>query len=254
MAFGFRATSALILGCFACASTARAAHPLQTEDTGTQGVGNFELENGLTWSRTGSARDFIYQPQVSYGLTPTVDLLGQPSWISHRDESGATSRAAGDTNLDAKWRFFGSAPLSLALRAGLTLATSGDGLGNPHGKVAVHGLIATTYDAAPFTVHANLGLAQAPDDSGQRTPQRTHIATASAAFMWALSEQLILTVDGSTSSNPDPQRKSWAGTMLAGAIYTIKPGLDADIGWRSSLGPIAATRQWLLGLTYRFAL
>ena len=242
---------AFFLGCLACADTARAAHPLQTEDTGTQGVSNFELENGLTWSRSGGARDFIYQPQVSYGLTPTIDLIAQPSWIDHRDASGITSRAAGDTNLDAKWRFFGSAPLSLAIRAGATLATSGEGLGNPHGKFAAHGLIAATCDEAPFTVHANLGFAQTPNDAGQRT----HIATASAAFMWAVSEQLILTADGSTTSNPDPQRKSWVGTMLAGAIYTIKPGLDADIGWQSSLGPIATTtRQWLVGLTYRFAL
>ena len=248
MAFSFRATAAASLGCLACTGTAQAAHPLQTEDTGTQGVGNIELENGLTWSRAGSARDFIYQPQVSYGLTPTVDLIGQPSWLNHRDESG-TLRDGGDTNLDAKWRFFGSAPLSLALRAGATLATNGQGLGNPHGKVAAHGLIAATYDAAPFTVHANLGLAQTPNDSGQRT----HIAGASAAFMWAVSERLILTVDGSTSSNPDPRRKSWPATLLAGAIYTIKPGLDADIGWQSSLGPITRTRQWLVGLTYRFA-
>ena len=241
---------AFFLGCLACAGTARAAHPLQTEDTGTQGVANFELENGLTWSRTGSARDFIYQPQVSYGLTSAVDLIGQPSWINRRDENGSTSRAVGDTNLDAKWRFFGSAPLSLAIRAGLTLATSGGDLGNPHGKVAAHGLIAATYDAAPFTVHANLGLAQTPNDSGQRT----QIATASAAFMWAVSEQLILTADGSSTSNPDPRRKSWPSTLLAGVIYTIKPGLDADIGWQSSLGPIVTTRQWLVGLTYRFAL
>ena len=246
----FRTGTALIVGWMACAGMAQAAHPLQTEDTGTQGTGNIEFENGLTWSRTGNTKDFSYQPQVSYGLTPALDLIGQPSWLIHRDESGATVRDFGDTNLDAKWRFFGSAPLSLAVRAGVTLATSGQGLGNPHGKVATHALIAATYDAAPFTTHFNLGLAQNP--SG--TDERKRIASTSAAFMWAVNEQLILTVDGSVAQNPSPARKAWPGTLLGGAIYTIKPGLDADIGWQSSLGAAPTTRQWLLGLTYRFAL
>lgn len=228
-----------------------AAHPLQTEDTGTQGAGNVELENGLDWTRgPGSGRDFTYQPQVSYGLTPALDLIVQPSWLVHRGDGEARSRHDwGDTNLDFKWRFFGRAPLSLAVRAGATLATSGKGLGNPHGSATAHALLAATWDAAPLTAHANLGVTQNSGGTGLRRTQ----TQASAAVMWALSEALILTVDGGTGSNADPARRSWQGRLLAGAIYTLRPGLDLDLGWQTSLGAIPARRDLLAGITWRFA-
>ena len=226
-----------------------AAHPLQTEDTGTQGEGNIELENGFDWSRAGPNRDFAYQPQVSYGLSPAVDLIVQPSWLRHRDDAGRLSDW-GDTNLDMKWRFFGRAPLSLAVRAGATLATSGSGLGNPHGKQTAHALLAATVDTAPLTFHGNVGFVQNPAGTGQRRTQ----TQLSAAVMWALSETLILTADGSTGPSADPSRKAWPSTLLAGAIYTVRPGLDVDIGWQSSVTATSPRkRDVMAGITYRFA-
>jgi hypothetical protein len=233
----------------AFAGAAHAAHPLQTEDTGTQGAGNVELENGLSWSRAGSARAFAYQPQVSYGLTPTFDFIVQASWLRNRDEGSATVRGFGDTNLDGKWRFFGDAPLSFAVRAGVALATSQKDLGIPHGKVAAHTVLVATYDAAPFTVHGNLGLTQNLVGTGERR----HIGRVSGALLWAASEQLTLTVDGGAEADADPARSSWPATLLVGAIYTIRPGLDVDIGYQSSVRTAATTREWLAGITYRFA-
>ena len=233
----------------AIASPAFAAHPLQSEDTGTQGAGNVELENGLSWSRTAGSKAFTYQPQISYGLSPTFDLIMQPSWLSSRDEGGPTVRGWGDTNLDAKWRFYGEAPLSFAARAGATLATSQRGLGLPHGKVSTHAVLVTTFDAAPFTIHGNLGLTQNPGGTGERA----RVGRVSAALMWAANEQLTLTGDVGAESNPDPARSSWPGTLLVGAIYTIRPGLDIDIGYQSSVRASASTREWLVGITYRFA-
>jgi hypothetical protein len=229
-------------------TAAFAAHPLQTEDTGTQGQGNIEIEHGLSWSRDDASRVFAYQPQISYGLAPTLDVIVQPSWLDVRG-GGIRTAGWGDTNLDAKWRFFGEAPLSFAVRAGATLPTSERDLGLPHGTVSTHALFVATVDAAPFTIHANLGLSQVPASAGGRT----RIAHASAALMWAPNERLTLTVDGGASSNPDPARGSWPATLLAGAIYTLRPGLDVDLGYQSSVAASAPSRQWLMGVTYRFA-
>jgi hypothetical protein len=173
----------------------------------------------------------------------------QPSWLTSRDEGTATVRGWGDTNLDAKWRFFGEAPLSFALRAGAALPTNQRGLGLPHGKVSAHALLVATLDAAPFTLHGNLGLTWNPSGIGERT----RVGRVSAALMWAADERLTLTVDGGAESNPDPARGSWPATLLVGAIYTIRPGLDVDIGYQSSVRAAVPTREWLVGLTYRFA-
>jgi len=169
------------------AATAFAAHPLQTEDTGTQGTGNIEIENGLSRTRAGADSSFGYQPQLSVGASPVLDLIAQPSWLYNRVSGDGSTRGIGDTNLDAKWRFFGEAPYSLAVRGGLALPTSQHDLGLPHGKTGAHVLLATTLDATPITIHGNLAFAHSPV-AGARA-DTTHV---SAAVMWLLATYKVL--------------------------------------------------------------
>ena len=238
----------LILAAHALVFPAFAAHPLGTEDTGTQGVGNVEIENALQRVRSADATLVLYQPQVSYGVTPATDLIIQPSILSLRGPGTASTSGFGDTNLDAKWRFFGKAPLSLGVRAGLALPTGRRGLGLPHGDVSPHALLVATCDAAPFTFHANLGVSRLPGGAGSRTS----VGQASTAMMWAVNEQLILTGEATASADSDPSRGQWTRGFLVGVIYTIQPGLDVDTGFQVTRATVPS-RAWLVGLTYRFA-
>jgi hypothetical protein len=226
------------------------AHPLQTEDTATQGVGNVEFENGLMRSSGEGQSATAYSPQLSYGLWPTVDLIVQPSWMRMRDPDGVTVSGVGDTRLDLKWRFYGSAPLSLAVRAGIAAPSSQPGLGLRRGTLAAHAALVVTYDEQPFTVHGNLGYSRIPGDAGQRSDLR-HV---SSALMWAPDEHLTLTLEVSADSNPDRAGKHWLATALAGLIYTLRPGLDIDVGYQASMLGTPPDRAWLIGLTWRFAL
>ncbi len=226
-----------------------AAHPLHTEDTGTQGEGNVELENGFSWETTEGGRLFAYQPQVSYGLSTEIDAIVQPSWVSAVAPGGGAARGLGDTNLDLKWRFYGAAPLSLAVRAGAEPATNQHALGLPHGTTSWHALLAGTVDVAPFTFDADIGLTRNPAGSGRR-----NLGNVSAATLWALNERWILTVDADAATNPIPGRRGWPATLLGGVIYTARPGLDLDAGYQSSVFSGPRARQFLLGLTYRFSL
>ncbi len=47
------------------APPAHSGHPMLSEDTGTQGLGNFELELGYDWSAFAGSRSFLFQPQLS---------------------------------------------------------------------------------------------------------------------------------------------------------------------------------------------
>jgi Putative MetA-pathway of phenol degradation len=239
----------VIVTTFLAVNTAHAAHPLLTEDTGTQGAGNAELEHGLSWTREGSERSFAFQPQLSYGLFATFDVIAQPSWLSIKSPGTGTRRGFGDTALDAKWRFYGDAPLSLAVRAGLLLPTSERELGLPHGTTSAHALLVATVDAVPWTFHGNLGYVRNPNAPGLRR----EAGHASAAAMFAVNERWTLTVDAGIDSNSDPVRSDWQGIVLGGVIYTVRPGLDVDIGFQQGLHRDAASKQWLLGLTYRWA-
>lgn len=239
----------LALGWATLAPAVQAAHPLQTEDTGTQGLGNIELETGLDAARAGAARSLNYQPQLSYGLTPTLDLIVQPSWRHSRDDGGSTVRGFGDLNLDLKWRFFGVDPVSFGIRAGLGLPTGQHDLGLPRGRMAAHATLVMTWDAAPFKVHGNLGVVRNPSVPGQRAS----LGLASAALTWAASERWTLAVDGGVQRSPEAGRSTWPGTLIVAAIYTWGSGLDLDIGRQTSLCSPVRAQDWLVGLTYRFA-
>jgi hypothetical protein len=226
-----------------------AAHPLQTEDTGTQGLGNVEIENGFSRARFDSTTLAVYQPQLSVGLANPFDAIVQPS-VERRQSSGQPAvEGLGDTNLDGKWRFWGDDPWSLAIRAGVLLPTSRKGLGLQHGEVSEHALLVATWNDAPTTVHANFGLTRVPRAAGARTT----VAHLSAAVMQAIGQRLILTADCEIDQDPAAARRTWPGAALGGVIWRVRPGLDLDIGYQRSFDAQSLNRQWLAGLTWRFS-
>jgi len=232
------------------APPAFAAHPLQTEDTGTQGAANVEIENGFSRARFDATTLTTWQPQLSVGVATSVDAILQPALARLQAPGRPTLTGPGDTNVDGKWRFWGSDPWSLALRAGVLAPTSRKGLGLPHGEVSEHALLVATWDDAPTTVHANLGLTRVPRAPGTRAS----VAHVSAAVMQAINERLIVTADGELDQDPDPARKTWPGSLLGGLIWTARPGLDLDVGYQRSFSAQPLNRQWMAGLTWRFSL
>jgi hypothetical protein len=239
------------LGALALAtSAAYAGHPMLSEDTGTQGRGNTEIELGYAWSHQDGTSIFLFQPQLAYGTSSTLDLIVQPSWTSVDSPDAPRERGLGDTNLDFKWRFYGAAPWSLGVRAGLDVPTAHSDLGLPHHKVSPHALLVLTGDFNPITFDANLGYARVPDFSAAR-PNLYHL---SAAATYAASERLFFVIDTAVDSNPNSRQATPPAVALAGVIYTARPGLDLDVGYRGRLNSAAPQRQWLLGITYRGAL
>jgi hypothetical protein len=229
------------------ATSAFAGHPMLSEDTGTQGKGNWELELGYAWIQSGADRSFLFQPQLSYGASPTLDLIVQPSWTMVEGDPGGRVRGLGDTNLDAKWRFYGAAPWSIGVRAGLGLPTAQRGLGLPNGNVSPHAILVATADLTPFAIDANLGYSYVP---GNAHPDQYHF---SAAATYTANERLFLVLDAAADSNPDSAPGSYQAVALLGVIYTVHPGLDVDVGYRGRVGTVGPVHQWLLGITFRGA-
>jgi len=229
---------------------AHAAHPLQTEDTGTQGLAKVEIENGFSRARFDSTTLAVYQPQLSVGLADTFDAIVQPAVERLQPKGKPVVAGLGDTNLDGKWRFAEHDPWSLAIRAGLLLPTGKTGLSLLHGEVSGHALLVATWHDGPSTMHANVGLTREPHAPGARLT----VAHLSAAVMQAVGDRLVLAADGGVDQDPAAARKSWPGSALAGVIWTARPGLDLDVGYRRNFNAPSLNRQWLAGLTYRFAL
>ena len=103
----------VVLLCVFNPLSARAAHPLITEDTGTQGQGHFQLEliGEHTTLRDGGANQLLTltATALSYGVVDSVDVILSLPYLRLGD-SGANGtpavRGLTDLGMDVKWRFY----------------------------------------------------------------------------------------------------------------------------------------------------
>jgi hypothetical protein len=232
--------------------TVHAAHPLISEDTATQGRGNFELEIGNAWTRDGSDRSYELGPQLSYGILPQLDAILRPTWLDQRstiDGEVFHARGAGDTAADLKWRFFERDKLSLAVRAGVSAPTGDADRGLGSGKPTYHGLLVASIDLAPIALHTNIGYTRNRADP----TERRDLYHVSAAAVWTLNEAWrVLLAELAGDTNVDNTQSVWPAVARVGAIYTVKKGFDIDIGYQTRLNHEAARQILLMGITARW--
>jgi hypothetical protein len=86
------------------------------------------------------------------------------------------------------------------------------------------------------------------------TRGRSNLYHFSAAATYAPNERLFFVIDTGIDSNPDSHQSVPPAVALVGVIYTARPGLDLDVGYRGRLSSAAPLQQWLLGSTCRGAL
>ena len=86
------------------------------------------------------------------------------------------------------------------------------------------------------------------------TRARPDLLHLSLAALYAVNERAFLVLDTAIDSNPDSRQSTPPAVALLGVIYTVRPGLDLDVGYRGRLNTAAPIRQFLLGITYRGAL
>jgi hypothetical protein len=232
--------------------TVHAAHPLISEDTATQGRGNFELEIGNAWTRDGSDRSFELGPQLSYGILPQLDAILRPTWLDQRstiDGNAVHARGAGDTAAGIKWRFFERDKLSLAVRAAINAPTGDADRGLGSGKPMYQGLLVASIDLAPIALHTNIGYTRNRADP----TERRDLYHVSAAAVWTLDEAWrVLLAELAGDTNVDNTRSVWPFVARLGAIYTVKKGFDIDIGYQTRLNHEAARQILLMGITARW--
>lgn len=143
-----------------------AAHPLITDDTGTQGKGGFQLE--LTTERgheheDGTTVDAVEsRATLSYGFHDRADAIVSVPHLNVTTDDGVdrtTVNACADVGFDIKWRFYESegGRLSFALKPGATFATGDEEVGLGTGRRNYSLFFIATFDTDPWTTHLHAG-------------------------------------------------------------------------------------------------
>jgi hypothetical protein len=234
---------------------ADAAHPLLTEDTGTQGLGHAQLELMADSIRDrppgASVREQVTTAVLSYGVRDDVDLqLGLPHVRQHTHDAAGrrASEGALDATADIKWRFFEREALSLGLKTGVTLPTGDEDRGFGTGRVTWGALLIGSYEPGPLAFHSHFGYRR----NNNALDQRASLWHLSGALTYKATENLKLVADLSADTDPDRTRGGSLRYSILGLIYSPPPALDLDAGLKHGHGRGAADRALLFGATLRW--
>lgn len=259
--------------CAAWAGPLYAAHPYITDDTGTQGSGNWQLELMAERDRNARTADAgagavrqvrtltLFNPVLTYGVLETVDIAFGVSHLRQRTTEGGTASqaadGAGDSTLELKWRFHEGNGLSLALKPGLVLPAGDENAGLGAGRVSWGVNFILTQESKPWVFLANVAYARAryklPADA---EANRAHLWRASAGLAYYLRDNVRLVGEAGVRTNgakDDPFLPGRNGHFaMLGLIYSPSDDLDLDLGVRRRVNRAEFDTAILLGATFRW--
>lgn len=236
--------------------TGQAAHPLLTEDTGTQGTGRYQFEITHDLSSDEGAGTKVRSRSIngvlSVGLAENLDViitLPHERLRTRTDATQTTMSGYPDMEIAAKWRFYKEGALSFALRPGLGLPTGNEDKDLSTGQVTPSLFGVSTYTSDAWAYHLHIGYTRkfrvSPDE-------HSHIYHASVAAEYRASDRLRLVSDLSIERNPMRSGQPNVGSVVVGLVISLTPNLDFDFGYRKGLTEPANDDAWLTGLALRF--
>lgn len=241
----------------------QAGHPLASDDSGTQGTGAWQFEASLDQSSTGPRsareRETPLEMTLTYGLTEQIDLSFGSSFLSLAAASSPTKQSEsglGDSAVGLKWRFAddlsgpAGSKLSLALTGELGLPTGESDQGLGAGAPAQTLNAIAQMDWGRTTLLLNSGLAH--QSQAAQLGSRRLVWSASAAVLHALSDRHVALFDLGLSRQTELGSGPNPAFAIVGLIYSPRPTLDLDIGYRVGLNKAQPDHQLGVGLTVRF--
>ena len=250
-----------------------ATHPYLTDDTGTQGKGNWQLELQSEHNRFDrrtdpgggmvrqERRSTLFNPVLTYGLLENLDVALSLNAVRDRTtEDGVLVQSAGgrgDSSVEAKWRFFDSGGLSLGLQPSITLPTGNvnRGLGSGRASWGINSIL--IYEVNAWTWRANVAYAEArfklPADADAH---QRHLWRVSAGFSYALHDKFRVVAEAGIRTNHPKndvfQPGRYGQFAMIGAIYSPSEKLDFDVGFRWGLNKAEPDLTVLAGATVRW--
>ena len=244
-----------------CATTAFAAHPLITDDTGTQGKGKTQLEfigeYGIEKEQgvTEKGLETPTVPFLSHGLSDTLDVVFGLPYAAVRVENAGTAtavRGATDMSIELKARVYEKDGLSFAVKPGVSLPTGDEEKGLGNGKISYSAFLITTKEAEPWAFHVNVGYMrseyklQADEDASRKNTW--HLSIASQV---EVVKNLSIVANLGMERNPDKTSDTDPAFVLGGVIYSVNENVDLDLGIKGALNKPETDHVILAGITWR---
>lgn len=239
-------------------TAAHAAHPLITEDTGTQGTGGFQLELSLERAIDDEhdlhEKAWLGAATLSYGLLDNLDLILGGTYLHFHTQDGdedVKEHGFGDVTFDLKWRLFESGDFSIAFKPGVVFPTGDEDKGLGDGDTRYNMSLVMSWEPEPWGIHLHLASLLNPgvlDWSGG-------IGHASAAVTYLPREDLKLVADIGRYDLAEPDTEGHLNNpmfLTLGAIWSLRENTDLDLGVRYGMRHTEVDWTFLLGTAIRW--
>lgn len=245
-----------------CCTPTWAFQPLITDDTGTQGKGENQLEISFSDDRveqSGVASSVRMLPLTyTRGLSDTLDISLGVNHTHLNSDIPSTELISGNGNssVGLKWRFFENeaSKTSLALKGELGLPINREqeriGLGSGRGYYIVTAILMqeTSFGAVLF----NLASAQVRYSDTLANPDIS-LLRASLAPVWQVKDQWKLAFDMGITREATVEKQTSIRFMEIGVVYSPSKDLDIALGFIGRSGVERATSRGLTGgISWRF--
>lgn len=246
--------------CLSLTLPAFAAHPLATEDTGTNGKMKFQVETSaeFAWDKQDNIKSDSqkFNLAVSAGLLDSLDLsLASPYTWQQVKDNGTTvldNNGFNDITLALKWRFLELGPASFAIKPAITLPSGDYDRGLGAGRPAYGVTLISTAEFKPVAIHANVGYTLQRYTDADRDASREDIWNLSLAGTYEVMKGLQLVAEVGATTNGDRASDVWPVFMTGGVIYSAREWLDLSLGVKGGLNTPETDVALLTGLTFKF--
>ena len=237
------------------AGIAAATIPLVTDDTDTQGRGDFQVELPAVYShedeRSTRENNVAAGAILTYGIAENVDLYISGAYLWQRTrEDGTGSKASGisDTVMGVKWRFYEKDGLSFAVNPTLLLPSGDEEKGLGTGRVGYGLSVITTRRLKPWAFDAAVAFTR----NENRAEDRKNLWSIGFAAEFDLTERFRLVGNIGAYRNRDPGSSTSCAFLLGGFIYSPADILDIGFGTKFGLTRPEPDVAVIFGLTFHF--
>jgi hypothetical protein len=236
-------------------ATVWATHPLEVEDTGTEGRGNYLFEFTGDYSKDNSLKATNLTSIITAGAAEHVDLSIQvpylmldPSPVTGTDASGK-----GDLRFKLKHQIFeNEVKQSMAYEIIVDMPTGDVDKGLGTNNIVWGVTLIDTQECHNNAFHLNVGY-----DVYGRNMKKWHYAT-NYAVRFGLAAEHKFTESFRVLTEISGEHREVAEVIsspfrfLAGAIYDISKSWYVDLGMRAGLNKYAEDYSVLAGTAWRF--
>lgn len=233
------------------ASPIFAAHPLVTDDTGTQGVKGNQIEFSTDWAETAHGKTKLAELTYTRGITQSVDISVSLPGIYRAPRQQPTG--LNDLSIGAKWRLFDTDQFSFGIKPEWTPATASAarGLGNGKDRFSLALIGQVSLDDVTILVNQSHVHNRFKHNNAQ-LENRARINQTSVAALYPLKGNVNLVADIGQRNSDASEHKTKTRFGILGIIWSVTESLDLDAGVQRTTTPDDAEKQLGLGITWRF--